>query len=85
MRVLLLLLLIAACANQPIAPEVLPPKREEKVPEVPVKKPVPQKPTVIVVPTPPPIPKCAPPAKSEKQQILQDLDCLYQLERTKPK
>ena len=85
MRVLALLMLMAACANQPKAPE--PPQlvQEEKIQEVPEaekppkKRPLPQKPTVIVVPTPPPI--CPPPAKTDKQQILQDMNCLYQIEK----
>lgn len=87
MRILVLLLLMAACANQIKAPESPPVVEKEKVQEAPEaekpprKKPLPQKPTVIVVPTPPPIPTCPPPAKTEKQQILQDMNCLYLIEK----
>lgn len=87
MRVLLLLLLMAACANQPkVESPPVPAEKVQEAPEAekpPKKKPLPQKPTVIVVPTPPPIPDCPPPAKTDKQQILQDMNCLYQIEKSR--
>ncbi len=87
MRILVLLILVAACTTALKVPE---PVIDEKPPvpatepEQPKQQPVP-KTKIIVVPGPKVIPGCAPPAQTDKQRLLQDLDCLIQIEKAKPK
>lgn len=86
MRILILLMLIAACTYPPKEPEQKPSEEKtQEVQEEPKKKPA-QKPTVIVVPAPAPKLSCPPPAQTDKQQVMQNLDCVYQkIEKIKPK
>jgi hypothetical protein len=89
MRILILLALLSACKSTPDAAPTAPRHSHERAVveaiEVPPKPPPPPKPKAKAkTEDPPPLPPCLPPAKNDKRQILQGLDCMIKIEEAKP-